>query len=169
MNKNIIKMIYNRKQLFGQEGGIWTATWREKKGETNELIRKRNQGYLETQKGHILADDAYRNFFKHVKNFNTIENPRQFNVRQLLPGKKDFIVAEELAGYVNKISYEFDLLEPSDIPQTKPRPFPSLQKYKVSTRIGKFRKPKSMVRGDIFPKLMTALSSIYNEILTTFA
>ena len=52
---------------------------------------------------------------------------------------------------------------------------PNLEVYDVAIRLRKFKKPKSMVRGDIFPDLVTQfadflavpLTSIYNEISRT--
>ena len=80
-------------------------------------------------------------------------------------------------GWKNQLSLsrEFDPLEPEQIPITNDSNLPELQTYEVAARIRKFRKPKSMVPGDIFPCLMTELSDffaipltiIYNEITTT--
>ena len=66
-------------------------------------------------------------------------------------------------------------LEPADIPRTHDRDLPVLQPYQVAGRIKAFRKPKSMVKGDIFPSLMEKfnlflaipLTDIYNEIVRT--
>ena len=77
-----------------------------------------------------------------------------------------------MAEYFNRISHEFQPLEPSDIPSTYARRLPLLQPWEVAERIRRFRKPKSMVAGDLFPKLMTLfadllaipLTDIYNEI-----
>ena len=170
-----MKRIDRRKRLFWQNGGKRTEAWREEKVRIEDIVRQRKKEYLKTQKGHILADDASRNFFKHVKNFNTIEKPKQFDVRELLPGKSDIEVTETLAEYFNRVSQEFDPLQPSEIPQTRTRSMPGLQYHEVSKRIKKFRKPKSMVKGDVFPSLMTDLSDffalpltdIYNEITRT--
>ena len=176
INKEVLRMIKDRKELFWQEGGVRTAEWKEAKARTDEKIRERKREYLWTQKGHLLAEDANRNFYRHVKTFNTVEKPKEFDVRDILPGKSDKQVAEELAAYFNKVSQEFEPLQPCEIPRTWNEPLGELMKHEVSTRIRKFRKPKSMVRGDVFPKLMTDLSDffaipltdIYNEIMRSF-
>ena len=77
--------------------------------------------------------------------------------------------------HFNTISREFRPLEPGEVPSTFSQPLPILLRHEVAARIKHFRKPKSMVRGDIFPKLMTLfadflaipLTSIYNEIVRT--
>lgn len=140
-------MIKDRKKLFWDEGGKRTELWKEEKRKTNEAIRSRKQEYLITQKDHLLSKDANRNFFKHVKNFNTFEKPLTFDVRELLPNKTDGQAAEELATFFNKVSREFDPFHSSHIPRTWNEELPLLQCHEVSTRIRKFRKPKSMVRG----------------------
>ena len=169
-------MIRDRKILFWQEGGKRTAAWKKEKERTDAKILERKKEYVKTQKGHILAEDARCNFFKHVKNFNTIEKPRQFDVRDLRPGVPDVDIVEELATYFNRVSEEFEPLQPCQIPSTFSHGLPELMPHEVSTRIRRFCKPKSMVKGDIFPSLMTnysdffalPLASIYNEILRTF-
>lgn len=108
ISKTIVRMITDCKTLFRQEGGIRTAAWKEAKAKTNAKILERKREYLWTQKDHILAEDSNRNFYKHVKNFNTVEKPQEFDVRSLMPGKTDKKVSEVLAEYFNKISQEFD-------------------------------------------------------------
>ena len=175
LNKKVLKQISDRKRLFWEEGGKRTAAWRKEKKKTDDLIKERKKEYMLTQKGHILAEDANRNFFRHVKCFSRLEKPRQFDVRQLYEGKTDKEISEDLAVYFNKISREFDPLEPEQIPIIKDCSLPPLQKFEVSARIRKFRKPKSLVPGDVFPSLLTELSNffaipltmIYNEITMT--
>ena len=138
INKAVVRMITDCKKLFREEGGKRTAAWKEAKAKTDAKILARKKEYLWTQKDHILAEDANRNFYKHVKNFNTIEKPREFDVRSLMPGKSDREVAETLAEYFNKISQEFDPLQPHQIPSTWHEPITPLMNHEVSARIRKF-------------------------------
>lgn len=99
-----------------------------------------------------------------------------FDVRPLLPGLTDQEVAEKLADYFNQVSREFDPLSPGQIPCTMDSAIPRLKEYEVAKRIKNFRKPKSMVPGDVFPGLVTKfadflvlpLTNIYNEISSTY-
>ena len=102
MTDGIRKQIKDRKELFAREGGIRTDAWKVEKKRTADLIKKSKRGYMDVQKGHILAEDANRNFFKHVKNFSRLEKPPQFDVRDLreFEGKEDEEIAEELAGFL---------------------------------------------------------------------
>ena len=176
INKKAQKMIKRRKEVFMQEGGVRTDVWKKERKKVDEYIRARKRGHMDSQKMHLLEDDANRNFYRHVKCFSSVEKPKEFDVRELLPGKPDNEVAEHLAEYFNAVSCEFSPLQPHEIPRTTAAGLPELQKFEVSTRLRKFRKPKSMVPGDVFPKLVTCLSDffailltdIYNTISTTF-
>ena len=112
--------IRRRRELFASEGGVCTEAWKEEKRKTSDLIRESKRGYMEVQKGHILAEDANHSFKKHFKNFSRLEKPPppQFDVRNLseFENKEDEEVAEELAGYFNRISKKFDPLQPGDVP-----------------------------------------------------
>ena len=130
------------------------------------MVKKRKQ---------LTEKDANRGFFRLVKAFNTPERPQSFDVRTLRPGKTDWEVAEELAVFFNRISAEFDPLTAEQIPNGKRRSLPALSLHEVSARIKRFRKPKSMVEGDVFPELLTKfcdffampLTDIYNEIASS--
>ena len=174
MSKGLLEKIATRKRLFWAEGGKRTEAWRDMKRITDGLVKERKKGYVLTQKEHILAKDANRNFFRHVKTFSRLEKPPLFDIRQLYEDRNmsDKDIAEDMADYFVKVSREFDPLEPSQVPITKDTALPTLQKFEVASRIKRFRKPKSMVPGDIFPCLVTELAdffaipltSIYNEI-----
>ena len=172
LNRKTIKKIEARKRLYWSEGGKRTRAWKEEKKRTDDLVRERKKGYIETQKSHILAKDANRNFFRHVKTFSRLEKPKLFDVRDLYDNKNDNEVAEDLAEYFVKVSREFDPLEPADVPVTRESTLPSLQRFEVAARLRRFRKPKSMVPGDLFPCLVSEVSDflaipltdIYNEI-----
>ena len=84
-------------------------------------------------------------------------------------------MANEPASYYTEVSNEFDPLAPDQIPVTEGKSLPMLAVHEVATRIKYFRKPKSMVKGEIFPCLMTKyadflaipLTSVYNAITLT--
>ena len=123
----------------------------------------------------LLDKDGERHFFKNVKNYQSKDRPVPFDVRSLYPGRSDLEVASELASHFNEISHEFSPLEPCQVPRTFSEPLPVLQCFQVAGRIRAFRKPKSMVKGDLFPELMTLfsdflaipLTDIYNTISRT--
>ena len=173
VNNRIRKLITRRKGIYVREGR--SEAWKRLKRITDELLRKRRAVYLDSQRECLLVEDARRNFFRNVKAFQAKEKPRAFSPMDLFPGKGEEEVAAELAAYFNRISSEFSPLEPADIPRTHSRKLPVLRPYQVEGRIQAFKKPKSMVRGDIFPVLMdkfatllaVPLTEIFNEITRT--
>ena len=112
---------------------------------------------------------------RNVKAFQSKERPKAFDPMDLFPGKSEGQVADKLAGYFNRISSEFSPLEPCQIPRTHSRKLPVLLPFQVEGRIRAFKKPKSMVQGDIFPVLMDKyatllaipLTEIFNAITET--
>ena len=139
------------------------------------MLQKRRDNYLQSQRATLLVEDARKNFFRNIKAFQSKEKPRAFDPMQLFPGKTEMQAATDLATFFNRISQEFQPLEPSDIPRTHHRELPTLLPYQVEGRIKAFCKPKSMVKGDIFPALVDKfatllaipLTDIYNEITKT--
>ena len=173
INKTILKKIKRRNTLYTKEGK--TELWHDMKKNIEAMIKDRKKKFMIIKKEQLTAKDANRSFFRLVKSFSTPEKPQTFDVRSLRPGTSDGEVAEELADFFNRISSEFDPLADSEIPATSDRTFPTLSPHEVSGRIRHFRKPKSMVAGDVFPDLVTTfadffaipLTSIFNEIAST--
>ena len=110
---------------------------------------------MERKKQELTNGDVNRYFFRLVKSFNTPEKPQTFDVRTLRPGLSDTQVAEELAEFFNRISAEFNALKEEELPTTYDRSFPVMRPHEVSSHIKHFRKPKSMVKGDVFPAVLT--------------
>lgn len=68
-------------------------------------------------------------------------------------------MSERLADHFNGISHEFDGLDPASVAVTYSTAVPVLAPHQVAIRLKKFRKPKSMVRHDIFPSLVNDAST----------
>ena len=164
INKAIRKRIRRRRRVYRREGR--SELWKYLKSITDKMIKDRKRTYMDMKKIQLTATDANRSFFRLVKAFNTPEKPQTFDVRSLRPGKTDQEVAEELADHFNRISAEFDGLSPDQIPTTKNRVIDPLMPHEVSSRLKHFRKPKSMVAGDVFPALITKFSDFFAIPLT---
>ena len=72
----------------------------------------------------------------------------------MFPGKNDAEIAEEIATYFNSISQEYPPLPDPEKEWDKNLP-DYIEAYEISSRLRNFRKPKSTVKGDINPKLVT--------------
>ena len=90
----------------------------------------------------------------------------------MFPGKSDQQIGELVAEYFNQISQEYEPLGDEEIP-ARSRPVERLECFKVAAVLRSFKKPRSQVRGDIAPKLVTQnsdilaipLTAIYNNVL----
>ena len=173
INGWVRKRIQQRKGIYKREGR--SAKWRQRKAVTDWILKKRKDSYMSSQRDVLLTGDGHRNFFKNAKAFRSGEKPAEFDVRELLPEKSDAEVAEALAGHFNAISDKFSPVQALEIPRTSDKRLPVLQPYQVAGRLRAFRKPKSLVCGDIFPCLINAcsdiialpLTNIYNTITRT--
>ena len=106
---------------------------------------ERRSNYLAEQREKLTGKDSATQFYKNVRNYQSSEKPEQYNVLDLYPGLTDGEAAEELAGYFNRISREFEPLDMADIPVTHDRVLPTLEPYQVSGRLRSFKKPSSRV------------------------
>ena len=164
------KKIGRRRRVYDRQGR--SNRWKEMKAETDKICRTLCSRYIERQKTILTAPDASRAFYRNVKAFNSKEKPPIFDVRDIYPEEADLTVAEKLADHFNAISSEFDGLAPGNVPDMAPNSLGMLSLEDVVKRLTSFKKPKSMVRGDIFPKLINRaahvlakpLLHIYNSI-----
>ena len=100
-----------------------------------------------------------------------------FDVKTLcVPGATDVQAAEECADYFSAISNEFTPLDVSKLPVTYSIPLARISWQEIAIRLAKFKKPRSMVPGELFPQLVTnyapylsqPLEMIYNEVFITY-
>ena len=174
INPHVRALIRKRRRVYHREGR--SDRWKALMRKVRKLVRKRAAGYWAHQKRNLLSPDASRTFFKNVKSYNCKERPPQFDVRSLFPPNlDDESVAEKLADHFNGISMEFGGLDPAAVPQTYSSPVQILHVNQVANRLRKIKKPKSMVKHDIFPALVgpaadflaAPLCHIYNTISAT--
>ena len=78
-----------------------------------------------------------------------------------MPGCSDLEVADSLSAYFNTVSQEFSALEPEVIPTTFDEALPALEVWQVAGRFKHFKKPKSLVEGDVFPALVTLFADFF--------
>ena len=174
INARLRRWMRQRKAVYRAQGR--SSAWRKLRYKIEHLMKLRKGKYEASQKIRLLDKDAERHFFKNVKNYQSKERPIPFDPRTLFPEElTDVEVATRLADHFNRISLEFQPLESWQIPRTHSAPPPILERFQVAGRLRSFRKPKSMVRGDLFPELVTKfsdflaipLTDLYNTITRT--
>ena len=102
--------------------------------------------------------------------------PKRWNIKSLKPNCSKDEIAEDLADFYNSISSEFRPLTADDTPRSlvTSEPIAHLLPHEVSARLKNCKEPRSMVDGDIFPRLVgdlhdllaIPLTRIYNFALT---
>ena len=174
LNSRAKKIIRKKKAIYKAEGK--SVRWEEQLAKTEKYLEERRQVFLKNQRDKFSGLDAARNFFKNVKAFKSADKPKEFDIRDLRPDNSDSETAAEVAAYFNRISCEFEPLEPHQIPSTYHRDLPMLSPADVVKLIKEAKKPNSILKGDIFPKMINRcaehiawpLSAIFNTILSTY-
>lgn len=164
VNEALRRLTKKRRRVYDREGR--SKRWRALKRKAAKLYRDRAEFYMKTQKQKLTASDASRAFYKNVKSYCSREKPPDFNVRDLYPGATDDAVVENLADHFNKISKEFNGITPEQVPSSFSSPLPVLTVEQVASQLIKFRKPKSMVLGDIFPSMVNRVANLIAVPLT---
>ena len=167
-------MVKKKQAVYKAEGK--SARWSRLQEKLDSYLDKRQEAFLETQRSKFMGPEASAQFYKNVKSFKNAEKPRDFDVRDLRPGKSDKEVADEVAEFFNRISREFAPLEAWQIPMTYHRELPKLSEADVAKMLKSAKKTKSMVKGDIYPSLINEvahliahpLADIYNSVLVDF-
>ena len=153
INPHVRALIRKRRRVYHRESR--SVTWKYLMKKVRKLVKKRASRYWAHQKRNLLSPDAGRTFFKNVKSYNCKEKPPQFDVCSLFPvSMSDDAIAEKLADHYNGISLEFDGLDPASVPTTYSSPVQVLTCHDVAKRLKSFKKPKSMVKHNIFPALV---------------
>ena len=168
------KMTRKKQAIYKSEGKL--DRWLRMQEKVDNYLEVRREAFLDTQREKFIGPDASSQFYKNVRSFKNAEKPKDFDVRSLRPGKTDGEVANEVAEYFNRISREFSPLEAWQIPLTYHRELPSLTPGEVEEMLKGAKKTKSMVIGDIYPKLINLVASyisvpiadIYNSVLMDF-
>ena len=94
-----------------------------------------------------------------MKNLKVPGRNEPWNVLELYQGQNEEETLENLADFFNELSAEFDELEEADIPPTYDREIYEISADSVGEMIRKIKKPKSMVPGDLPPRLVNELSN----------
>ena len=95
---------------------------------------------------------------KAVSKLKDAEKSSQFDILELFPGKTEETVGPEVAAFFNKITKDYTPLTPLLNPPVDPI---IVEEYEVTAALKGFKKPRSLVRCNIFPDL----STLYADIL----
>ena len=151
------RLIRNKKRYYKKKGR--TAAWRRKNMKIHKLIKAAKKAYIERIKKKMLEDNNSRCYFVAVKMFSSHKAPKRWRIQSMYPGRADAYIAEEAAAFFNGISQNFEPLEPLQAPVLSlVHLCPEL--HQVAYQLRHMRKPKSIVPGDIDPRLVTKFADL---------
>ena len=170
INDTLRRLWKKRRKIYDREGR--SKRWKRLKKKSSSLYRERAKNYLKIQKERLTGPEASKNFFRHVKSYSSKEKPKMFEVTDLFPDLDELQTAEALAEHFSTIGGPQAPLKQEDVPTSYDKPPPVLDPYTVMQKLKAMKKPKSTVRGDIFPALVNQaagalafpLANIYNGI-----
>ena len=133
------KKVKKKKAIYKAE--MRSPRWKAVAADLDSYLNKRKEKFLAKQRGKISDPETCKSFFKNVKSFSTAEKPLTFDIKALKPGCSNKEVAEVVAGFFNRISQEFDPLDPFQIPKTYDRQLPMLGVDEIEKRLRSCKKP----------------------------
>ena len=154
MTNGVRKMIRRRKKVYKRRGK--GRNWERRKLGTETAIREAKVKYADRVRKNVKESGNMGEYFKAVKLMKCKEAPKKWNVRDLYPDKNPQEVADLCADYFSSISREY---QPIEAPEPNDDP-PVLLLHEVSARLRHCKKPKSRVRGDISPNLITKYADL---------
>ena len=175
MTREVEREIGRRKRMYTKAEDR-TREWHDQKRLTRRLVKEAKKNYYEKTVAKLTEDGCHTLPYKAIKMLKTPDKPQRWDPRDMRPGLEDTEIVEEMAAHFNDISKEFMPLCDTDIPKTnKQRPVKYLEPYEVALKLKYCKKPKSTVKGDILPQLVTTLydilaiplCKIYNTVLYT--
>ena len=158
MTDLIRRLIRNRKRYYKLHGRNYV--WRRKCKRLKKLIRAAKRKYLEKVKKAVTESHNSRGYFQAAKILSGATNDPTpvWHIQSMYPGLPDIEIAEVSAEFFNGISNQFTPLDPLVGPDDLSAHCPEV--YLVAQRLKKMKKPKSVVRGDIDPRLVTKFADL---------
>ena len=155
----IRRLIKRRNREYKKHGK--TPKWYRLKKIIAEKIDISKNNFLEKGKENAKKKRDSSGYYKVVNCLKDGEAPKSFNIRSLQPDMSAFELANDVAEYFNAITNKYVPLEEKNANQPdEGSDTPQVMHHEVASRLKGFKKPKSMISGDIFPDLITKFSDI---------
>ena len=154
--------IRTRKKAFSRTKKR-TPHWHALKKETEELIKKSKKEFYEDIKALATEKSNPALYYKAVNKLKDVERANDFDIHTMFPNKSDVTIGNEVAAFFNSVTDSYVPLENCPV---KPNLPIVLDTHVVAAALKTFKKPKSMVKCDIFPDLATKFSDILAVPLT---
>ena len=160
VTRRIRRLLRRKKRSFKRNGK--SNDWRNRRDYADDEILLNKKRFFEKVKGNA------------VKLLQTEEAPNPWSISSLFPGDSDDVIADKAAAFFNKISNEFQPVEPPDkFDYSDAAP----SREAIVKKIKDMKKPSSKVKGDIdrrlvikhAPLLAVPLEKIYRSVFREIA
>ena len=141
--------IRRRKRIFKKEGR--SSRWKDAKKTTDLMIKRRKTKYYNKYTNQAKESNDPSLYYKIIGRLKDKERPPVFDISSLRPNNMSKETGEELADFFTTISNSFEPLTYDEVPVKTNEERISVTEDQVKKRLMACKKPKSMVRGDLFP------------------
>ena len=170
MNARVKRAAEKKRKFYRRKGN--SANWKNLCDNTEAEVKAAKENFIGKVKNTVKTAKNSAAFFKALPFLTSKASPKPWNIRSLFPEMSDEQIANKCAGYFSEISQEYEAIE-------APVPAPENAEWRVdlheiSSLLRYCKKPKSMVKGDIRPELVSKchdvlaipLFHIYNSMLS---
>lgn len=172
VTKRIKRILRRKKRAYRRDGK--GMSWSRVEAEARAEIATNRCRYLDKVKKRAFDEKNSKCYHRAVKLLQDADCGEKWSPSSLFPEKSDLEVAEECSSFFNKISNEFRQITQPAPPEVLLDP-PEV--FQIAGRLRAFRKPSSLVPGDLPPALVTKcsdvlaipLSIIFSEVYKTCA
>lgn len=151
-----IKRLARRKKRAYRKGGK-TFAWRVADDIFQTELNANQVRHMEKVRKKVTEEGNTGAFHAALNIMRDKEPPRRWSPTDLFPNESDEAVAENCAEFFNAISSEFDQIPKPSPPEDLLTP-PEI--YQIAGRLKSMKKPKSMVPGDIDPRVVNESADV---------
>ena len=163
MTKEIKRRIRSRKRMYSKEER--SDRWHGKKKETKRLVKEAKYNYYNKFVNLAKKTNDSGLYFKAVSRLKCREAPPVFSPCDLFPGVPESEVAERTADFFTGIADKFTPIS-GPLTTGEKHSEPRITKQMVEKRLRECRKPKGLLRGDVWPDILTDCAADFAAPLT---
>ena len=161
-NEKTRRCVAKKNRIYKKEGK--SERYIQARKEADRALKESKKDFFDKVLEKCTKAKNTKGYYQAVKMLQTKEAPSIWNIMSLMVGKTEEEAADAVAEFFNAISQEYPPLNNPAIEwdQSAPR---YIEEYEVAARLKSFKKPKSVVYGDINPALVTQFADLLAEPL----
>ena len=141
--------------------------WKKRKKETAKLVREAKKDYYNRYVSLAKETNDPKLYYWAIANLKNKTVRPPFSACDLFPGDSEERVAEKTADFFAGIGSDFEPLKEEDaaVPE-QTNAFITVSESDITNRLRKCKKPRGMLRGDIWPDMVTEAAPFLARPLT---